>query len=118
MATLQVPAPIGFGRYTRDESAVDETADHDRDRALMSRRPLGELIQRVRRLVGQLLQHKKLGETDAQLAFDAARVEAECPNDAADRIHGAGDVVGGSHGSIEWGINVSNLVAPERAKQG
>ena len=79
---------------------------------------LGKLIQGVSRPIRQLLKHEELCETDAELAFDAACVESECPNDATNRIHRAGGVVGVYHGCIEWGVNVSNLVAPHRARQG
>src|SRR5437763_1735459 len=88
---------IGGRRDARHESAVDQAADDDRYRALMRRRPLGEVVQTFCGPVRQLLKHEKLSETDPKLSLDATRVETQRTHDTANSVHCASGVVDGRH---------------------
>src|SRR5690242_5083644 len=90
---LHAPA-ICLRRHAGDQTTLDEPSNDYRNRALMRRRAISELVEGFGGLFGQLLEHEQLRETDAEFAFDTARVEAQCPDDAANRIHGAEGVVG------------------------
>ena len=55
----------------------------------MSRRPFGEIVQRFRRSLGDLLQDEQLREADPDLQLDFTRVEAQRADDGSHGIHRA-----------------------------
>ena len=48
---------------------------------------LGQLVERVRRPLGQLLQYEQLREADAHLQLDRSRVDTERAHDASHGVH-------------------------------
>src|SRR5690348_8831469 len=93
----------------RHQTAFHQPPDDDRDGALMRRRALGQLVERVRRLVSQLLQHEQLREADPELGLDASRIETQRTHDAANRVHRARDVVWLLHDVSGMGANAPKL---------
>jgi hypothetical protein len=89
---LDAPA-IARRRSARDEPAAHEAGDHRRHRALIGQRALGDLADRQRRRVGELVQHEQLRDRQPAGVLDLAVGEPQRANDLAERDQGRGRVV-------------------------
>jgi hypothetical protein len=74
---------------SRHQAALHQPTHHHGNRTLMGQRPLGQLVQGLRRALGQGLQHKQLGPTDSQLQLSPTGGEPDLLKNSADILEDA-----------------------------
>jgi hypothetical protein len=84
------PPMVAGSRPAHDQALFDQPAHHDRDRALVGVRPIGQLVDGARRLLGQLLEHEQLSAADPESALAGAGRPAQILDDPAHSIQHLG----------------------------
>jgi hypothetical protein len=86
------PAPVSCRRPARDQSLLNQPANHHRHRALVGIGALGQLIDGARLSGRELLKHEKLRASNAEFALRRTGGTPEYPDYAPDRVEYLGEM--------------------------